>query len=529
MSILLLHQTRNFLYRYWKVWSKYFEPLQALNFGIGGDRIQNVLWRLKSGEIPKNLQTATMHCRTNNIDKNDPEDIKTAILSIAYFILEKKPQAEVIITGLLPGDKEISHRRKRIKIVNKKLENWYKGNKIGNVKFLKAGSDWVDENGHLSVNLYFRDFLHLNEKGNMKFAKIIVNSLYIHKHVSLHTTLSISPTQSTAHLTPTITTPSAPTIAEPTAPAQPSPPPTVPPVSSIPPTSPSSTAPPSQPPAIPSTFPFQHPPTSTTPLSPSSPYSLKHASPSHSPHTSTKITRTNTTASTHSTPILKTIPFPASSSNSLTDPTPPQSNHSTSLSSLPPKSPPISRTPTTHLSTTCNIKTTKINIFINGTSASNMNYIVPQLFNIFLLILIFLTIAHIAFVSNGHDIISFELSSIYGNDSSVFHPFNTNPPYRYLIRKTNRITSQGLWDKGWGMANKNNYSYLKPQKINANLEYTEKSQHYPHVSKHSCEFYVTNLSLLSLLFAVLGSIGQWLANRSVLRYSDIKFKNLFLK
>ena len=152
------------LSRYRKVWSKYFEPLQALNFGIGGDRTQNVLWRLKNGEIPKNLQTAIIHCWTNNIDKNDPEDIKTAILSIAYFILEKKPQADVIITGLLPRDKEISHRRKRIQIVNKKLENWYQGNKIGNVKFLKPGSDWVDENGHLSVNLHFRDFLHLNER-----------------------------------------------------------------------------------------------------------------------------------------------------------------------------------------------------------------------------------------------------------------------------------------------------------------------------------------------------------------------------
>ena len=79
------------------------------------------------------------------------------------------------------------------------------------------------------------------------------------------------------------------------------------------------------------------------------------------------------------------------------------------------------------------------------------------------------------------------------------------------------------------MANKYNYSYLKLQKIKANLEYTEKTQHYPHVSKHSCDFYVANLSLLSLLFAVLGSISQWLANRSVLRYSYIKFKKLFLK
>ena len=62
------------LSRYRKVWSKYFEPLQALNFSMGGDRTQNVLSRLQNAEIPKNLQTAIIHCGANNIYKNDPED-----------------------------------------------------------------------------------------------------------------------------------------------------------------------------------------------------------------------------------------------------------------------------------------------------------------------------------------------------------------------------------------------------------------------------------------------------------------------
>ena len=79
------------------------------------------------------------------------------------------------------------------------------------------------------------------------------------------------------------------------------------------------------------------------------------------------------------------------------------------------------------------------------------------------------------------------------------------------------------------MANKYIYSYLKPPKKKTGLENTEKVQHYPHVNGHSRDSYVANLSLLSLLFVVLGSIGQWFANRSVFRYPDIKFKYLFLK
>lgn len=33
------------------VWSELFEPLHCLNFGIGSDTTQNVLWRLENGEI----------------------------------------------------------------------------------------------------------------------------------------------------------------------------------------------------------------------------------------------------------------------------------------------------------------------------------------------------------------------------------------------------------------------------------------------------------------------------------------------
>ena len=33
------------------VWEKWFAPMHCLNFGIGGDETQHVLWRLKNGEL----------------------------------------------------------------------------------------------------------------------------------------------------------------------------------------------------------------------------------------------------------------------------------------------------------------------------------------------------------------------------------------------------------------------------------------------------------------------------------------------
>ena len=49
--------------RYLKV---YFTPLKALNFGIGGDRVKNVLWRTKNLLIPSSLKNVVvLLCRSS--------------------------------------------------------------------------------------------------------------------------------------------------------------------------------------------------------------------------------------------------------------------------------------------------------------------------------------------------------------------------------------------------------------------------------------------------------------------------------
>ena len=162
------------LARYHRVWSKYFEPLCALNFGVGGDRTQHVLWRIDNGEIPLNLQVAFIHCGTNNLDRDNPAEIRDGIASIVYTIQEKKPNANIIVSGLLPRDQEISSRRDKIKLVNQKLMKWCRSGKVRNVHYLKPDKDWTNPDGRLVERYYFSDFLHLVEEGYEKFA----NSIY---------------------------------------------------------------------------------------------------------------------------------------------------------------------------------------------------------------------------------------------------------------------------------------------------------------------------------------------------------------
>ena len=82
-SVLLIGDSLvNGLARYHRVWYKYFEPLRALNFSVDGDRTQHVLWRIENGEIPLNLQVAFVHCGTNNLDRDNPDEIRNGIASI---------------------------------------------------------------------------------------------------------------------------------------------------------------------------------------------------------------------------------------------------------------------------------------------------------------------------------------------------------------------------------------------------------------------------------------------------------------
>ena len=89
-SVLLVGDSLvNGLARYHRVWSKYFEPLHALYFAVGGDRAQHVLWRIENGKILLNLQVAFVHCGTNNLDRDNPDEIRDGIASIVYTIQEK--------------------------------------------------------------------------------------------------------------------------------------------------------------------------------------------------------------------------------------------------------------------------------------------------------------------------------------------------------------------------------------------------------------------------------------------------------
>ena len=153
------------------VWADNFNPLKAVNYGIGGDRVQHVLWRVKYGLLPISAQIVIIHVGTNNISrKNDnPDDIAEALVFLAESIKQRLPNAVVFLTGILPrGEKELLPK---IVDVNKTLERLTSTAQF--VHYDKPELDWLHPNGTLITKYYLHDHLHLSEEGYQKFSKYI--------------------------------------------------------------------------------------------------------------------------------------------------------------------------------------------------------------------------------------------------------------------------------------------------------------------------------------------------------------------
>ena len=57
------------LARYPDVWDEHLYPLHTLNCGIGGDRTQNVLWRIENMFLPATTIVDVIHCGINDIQE----------------------------------------------------------------------------------------------------------------------------------------------------------------------------------------------------------------------------------------------------------------------------------------------------------------------------------------------------------------------------------------------------------------------------------------------------------------------------
>ena len=156
------------LSRYTSVWDRFFPDV--VNAGIGGDMTQHVLWRLRNTRLSSNIKFVVVHCGTNNIDFNKPDDIANALVAMAEKIHIYKPEVKVILSGILPRDCGTVSIRRRVNIQNTNNKLKEKCMFSPNTFYLEHDPDWTDENGNLNEKLFYADNLHLVKPGNVKLS-----------------------------------------------------------------------------------------------------------------------------------------------------------------------------------------------------------------------------------------------------------------------------------------------------------------------------------------------------------------------
>ncbi|HYG22653.1 MAG TPA: platelet-activating factor acetylhydrolase IB subunit [Verrucomicrobiae bacterium] len=154
------------------VWNKYYGSRKCLNFGVGGDRTQHVLWRFENGQLdgvkPK---AAVLMIGTNNSNREDNTEgeILEGVQTIVKQMRDRMPDTKILVLGIFPRGEKFTPQRGKILQVNQALARVADDK---NVFYLDFGSELVQDDGSISRDV-MPDFLHLSERGYEIWAQAI--------------------------------------------------------------------------------------------------------------------------------------------------------------------------------------------------------------------------------------------------------------------------------------------------------------------------------------------------------------------
>jgi lysophospholipase L1-like esterase len=155
-------------------WKANFHGWNAANFGWGGDGIQNILWRLRNGELDGvNPKVIVVMAGTNNVGTTVPaggDEAKVAgiaegLKAVLDVCREKAPNAVVILMGVTPRNDNPAVMA-TINKVNDRVARFADGKKV---RYLNINDKLADAEGKWLEGMS-PDRLHLSAKGYQVWA-----------------------------------------------------------------------------------------------------------------------------------------------------------------------------------------------------------------------------------------------------------------------------------------------------------------------------------------------------------------------
>lgn len=151
-------------------WRRLFRRTSVLNLGFGWDRTQNVLWRLRQGELRGlSPRTVIINIGTNNLTgtanarANTPAEVVEGIAAIVREVRRQTPASRIIVMAIFPrGHLQTDPYRQPIAETNRLLARRFGHDQT--LCFLDIGTRFLNPNGALRSGI-MPDGTHPSEAG----------------------------------------------------------------------------------------------------------------------------------------------------------------------------------------------------------------------------------------------------------------------------------------------------------------------------------------------------------------------------
>jgi lysophospholipase L1-like esterase len=160
---------------YWRsrgsnVWSQYYAPRHAADFGISADRTQHVLWRMDHGELDGiHPKVVVLMIGTNNTGKesdqktprNTVSEVAEGVQAVVNDIRARLPDSKILLLAIFPRGTLDDPQRAQVALINTLIAKLDDGRMV---KFLDISPKFLEFDGTLPRSI-MPDLLHPNAQG----------------------------------------------------------------------------------------------------------------------------------------------------------------------------------------------------------------------------------------------------------------------------------------------------------------------------------------------------------------------------
>lgn len=155
-----------------EVWDNYYSRRKAANFGMNGDRTQQVLWRIEHGNFegihPKAI--ILLIGTNNSAAGNTAQEIADGVMAVVQKLRDKVPESKILLLATFPrGERHDNPQRVRVLAANTILQKVADGRMV---RYVDIGDRFTNRDGTISQES-MPDFLHLSLRGYRLWADAI--------------------------------------------------------------------------------------------------------------------------------------------------------------------------------------------------------------------------------------------------------------------------------------------------------------------------------------------------------------------